>query len=149
MTQQSASTSASSISTPTIVAADGETVAVLGPNGAGKSTMLRALAGLTPIDTGRIVIDDDVVDDPAAGTYVVPERRAVGVVFQNYLLFPHLSALENVAFGLRSRHVARGDARRRAARVARTRRPRRPRAARSRASSPVGSNSASRSRARS
>jgi molybdate transport system ATP-binding protein len=97
-----------------IVAADGETVAVLGPNGAGKSTMLRALAGLIPIDAGSIRIDDDVVDDPAAGTYVVPERRAVGVVFQNYLLFPHLSALENVAFGLRSRHVSRGVARRRA-----------------------------------
>jgi molybdate transport system ATP-binding protein len=96
-----------------IVAADGETVAVIGPNGAGKTTLLRALAGLTPIDDGRIVIDDDIVDDAAAGTYVVPERRSVGVVFQNYLLFPHLTALENVAFGLRSRHVSRGDARRR------------------------------------
>ena len=97
-----------------IVAADGETVAILGPNGAGKTTLLRALAGLTPIDDGRILIDDDTVDDPAAGAYVVPERRSVGVVFQNYLLFPHLTALENVAFGLRSRHVSRGEARRRA-----------------------------------
>jgi len=98
-----------------IVATDGETVAVIGPNGAGKTTLLRALAGLVPIDEGRILVDDDVVDDPTAGTYVVPERRSVGVVFQNYLLFPHLTALENVAFGLRSRHVSRGDARRRAA----------------------------------
>jgi molybdate transport system ATP-binding protein len=97
-----------------ISAADGETVAVLGPNGAGKTTLLRALAGLKPIDGGRILIGDDAVDDPDAGTYIVPERRSVGVVFQNYLLFPHLTALENVAFGLRSRHVARGEARRRA-----------------------------------
>ena len=111
-----------------IVAADGETVAVLGPNGAGKTTLLRALAGLTPVDEGRILIDDDTVDDPAAGTYVVPERRSVGVVFQNYLLFPHLTVLENVAFGLRSRaRVARrgARARRRVARTSRARRPRR------------------------
>jgi molybdate transport system ATP-binding protein len=54
------------------------------------------------------------MDDPAAGTFVVPERRGVGVVFQDYLLFPHLSVLENVAFGLRSRGVARTEARRRA-----------------------------------
>ncbi len=97
-----------------ITAADGETVAVLGPNGAGKSTLLRALAGLVPLEGGRIEIDGTTVDDPAAGTYVVPERRSVGVVFQDYLLFPHLSVLENVAFGLRSRGASRGDARRRA-----------------------------------
>ena len=93
-------------------APDGETVAVLGPNGAGKTTLLRALAGLVPIDAGHVAIDGDVVDDPTAGRYVVPERRSVGVVFQNYLLFPHLSVLENVAFGLRSRGASRSDARR-------------------------------------
>ncbi len=95
-------------------AADGETVAVLGPNGAGKSTLLRALAGLVPIDAGRIVLGDDPVDDPANGTFVVPEARGVGVVFQDYLLFPHLTVLENVAFGLRSRGIPRAEARRRA-----------------------------------
>ena len=94
--------------------ADGETVAVLGPNGAGKSTLLRALAGLLPLDEGRISIDDTVIDDPTTRTFVVPERRHVGVMFQDYLLFPHLSVLENVAFGLRSRGVARSEARRRA-----------------------------------
>lgn len=97
-----------------ITAADRETVAVLGPNGAGKSTFLRAVAGLIPLASGCVTIDDAAVDDPARGVYMVPERRSVGFVFQNYLLFPHLSVLENVAFGLRSRGVARGEARRRA-----------------------------------
>jgi molybdate transport system ATP-binding protein len=93
---------------------DGEILAVLGPNGAGKTTLLRALAGLLPIDDGRISIDGTVVDDPAAGIFVPPEKRPVGVVFQDYLLFEHLSALDNVAFGLREQGVRRADARRRA-----------------------------------
>ncbi|MET0627415.1 MAG: ABC transporter ATP-binding protein [Acidimicrobiia bacterium] len=95
-------------------ASEGETVAVLGPNGAGKTTLLRTLAGLVPIDGGRIVVDGQTVDEPAARCFVVPERRSVGVVFQNYLLFPHLNVLDNVAFGLRSRHVTRSESRRRA-----------------------------------
>jgi molybdate transport system ATP-binding protein len=94
--------------------ADSTTVAVLGPNGAGKSTMLRALAGLVPLQRGSMRIDDVVLDDPVAGTFVVPERRGVGFVFQDYLLFPTMNVLENVAFGLRSRGVARAEARRRA-----------------------------------
>jgi molybdate transport system ATP-binding protein len=98
----------------TLDAADGETVAVLGPNGAGKTTLLRALAGLHPLDHGVVRVDDVVMDEPTTRTYVVPERRSVGVVFQDYLLFPHLTALENVAFGLRSRGTSRSEARRRA-----------------------------------
>jgi molybdate transport system ATP-binding protein len=94
-----------------IEARDGETVAVLGPNGAGKSTLLRALAGIAPLEGGHIVVDGTTVDDPATDCYVVPEQRSVGVVFQDYLLFPHLSVLENVAFGLRSRGVPRNRAR--------------------------------------
>jgi molybdate transport system ATP-binding protein len=90
----------------------GELLALLGPNGAGKSTVLRCLAGLAPIDSGRIVIDGDVVDDPAADVFVEPEQRQVGVVFQSYLLFEHMSVLENVAFGLRARATPKAEARR-------------------------------------
>ena len=92
----------------------GEVLALLGPNGAGKSTLLRCLAGLTPIDAGRITIDGIVVDDPASGVFVESEGRAVGMVFQDYLLFDHMSVTENVAFGLRARKVSAGVARERA-----------------------------------
>jgi molybdate transport system ATP-binding protein len=92
----------------------GEVLAILGPNGSGKSTLLRALAGLLPIDRGRIVVDGAVLDDPAGDVFVPAEQRPIGVVFQDYLLFAHLSALENVAFGLRARGVPRPEARRRA-----------------------------------
>jgi molybdate transport system ATP-binding protein len=93
----------------------GEVVALLGPNGAGKSTVLSCLAGLLPVDAGHVRLGDDVHDDPAAGTFVPPQARGVGVVFQDYLLFPHLTALENVAFGLRAVGRQRREARREAA----------------------------------
>jgi molybdate transport system ATP-binding protein len=93
-----------------LVAPGGETVAVLGPNGAGKTTCLRALAGLVPLDAGRVALDDLVLDDPAAGVWVPTERRPIGFVFQDHLLFPHLSAVENVAFGLRARGQRRAAA---------------------------------------
>jgi molybdate transport system ATP-binding protein len=97
-----------------VAATEGETIAVLGPNGAGKSTLLRALAGLLRIDRGRIVIDGVTVDEPSAHRYVSPEQRSVGVVFQDYLLFPQMTVRENVAFGLRARGTARSAARSRA-----------------------------------
>jgi len=92
----------------------GETVVLLGPNGAGKTTLLRALAGLLPLDLGRITVDGLVLDDPVRGAWTPADRRPIGFVFQDQALFPHLSALENVAFGLRARGVRRRDARRRA-----------------------------------
>ncbi len=92
-------------------AEDGEIVALLGPNGAGKTTALRAVAGLQPLDGGIITLDDAVLDDPATGTLVPTTDRPIGFVFQDYLLFPRMSALDNVAFGLRARGHAKADAR--------------------------------------
>lgn len=90
----------------------GHTVALLGPNGAGKSTAVAAIAGLLPIDRGHIRLGDQVLDDPVADVFVPPERRDVSVVFQDYLLFPHLTVLDNVAFGLRSTGTGKSEARR-------------------------------------
>ncbi|MEN9645522.1 MAG: hypothetical protein RL238_2191 [Actinomycetota bacterium] len=94
--------------------ADGELLALLGPNGAGKSTALRAVAGLQPLHGGTVQVDDTVLDQPTAGTFVPPERRPIGVVFQDHLLFAHMSVVENVAFGLRARNTPKAEARRRA-----------------------------------
>jgi molybdate transport system ATP-binding protein len=94
--------------------APGHVVAVLGPNGAGKTTLLRALAGLVPLAAGAVSHDGSVWEDTAAGVRLRPEQRPVGVVFQDGRLFPHLSAADNVAFGLRARGVPRREARRRA-----------------------------------
>jgi len=95
-------------------AAPGEIVAVLGPNAAGKTTLLRALAGLVPLERGTVTLDGVAFDDVARGIRLPPERRPIGVVFQDYLLFPHLTALENVAFGLRARGMGAREARIRA-----------------------------------
>jgi len=92
----------------------GQTVVILGPNGAGKTTLLRALAGLEPIAAGAVAVDGEVLDDVTTRTFVEPERRPIGMVFQDYLLFPHMSVLDNVAFGLRCRRVRRPAARARA-----------------------------------
>jgi molybdate transport system ATP-binding protein len=93
----------------------GEVVALLGPNGAGKSTALRAIAGLLPITDGSIRLDDTLWDEPPK-TFRSADHRPIGVVFQDYLLFNHLSALENVAFGLRARGTDKPTARAIAAR---------------------------------
>ena len=87
-----------------------ETIVVVGPNGAGKTTLLRAVAGLTPLDNGRLERGSVVWDDPAAGVFVVPERRNIGFVFQSHALIAHLDARSNVAFGLRATGMARASA---------------------------------------
>jgi molybdate transport system ATP-binding protein len=89
----------------------GAVTAVLGPSGAGKTTFLRCVAGTLAVDHGSIALDGTTLDEPPS-VFVVPERRRLGVVHQDYLLFPHLSALENVAFGLRSRGTPAAEARR-------------------------------------
>ncbi|GHC19103.1 MULTISPECIES: ABC transporter ATP-binding protein [Streptomyces rochei group] len=89
----------------TLTAAPGDVVALLGPNGAGKTTALRALAGLVPLGDGHLRLDGTDLDRTP------PESRPVGVVFQDYLLFPHLSALDNVAFGPRCRGASKAQAR--------------------------------------
>jgi len=89
----------------------GDVIAVIGPNGSGKSTMARALAGLVPVTSGRITCRGTDWDT-GEGQPVQVQARNVGVVFQDLLLFPHLSALDNVAFGPHSRGVDKTGARR-------------------------------------
>lgn len=89
-----------------LTVASGETVVLLGPNGAGKTTLLRALAGLEPNDSGHITLDGQVFDSS-----VPVEKRQIGMVFQDYALFPHMSALDNVAFGLRAMGKSKSQAR--------------------------------------
>ena len=90
----------------------GDGVAVLfGPSGAGKTLTLQCLAGLIHPDGGRIVVDDRVLFDAAAGVNLPPQQRRVGYVFQGYALFPHLTVAENVGFGLRDRPRAVRDTR--------------------------------------
>lgn len=91
--------------------AAGETLAVLGPNGSGKSTVLGVTAGLLTPDSGRVSVGEAVLTDTAAGVRVPPHARRTALLGQEPLLFPHLSALENVAFGPRSAGVPRADAR--------------------------------------
>ncbi|MCW2615687.1 MAG: modC [Frankiales bacterium] len=88
----------------------GEVLALVGPNGAGKTTALRALAGLLPLTRGRLAVGGQVLDDPAAGVFVPPELRRVGLVPQDHLLLPHLSAVQNVAYGLRARGLRKPEA---------------------------------------
>ena len=92
--------------------APGELLALVGPSGSGKSTVLRAIAGLYRPVAGRVAVDAETWFDHAAGISLAPHRRRAGLVFQSYALFPHLSALGNVATPLG--HLPRGRRRARA-----------------------------------
>ena len=87
--------------------ADGEFLVLVGPSGCGKTTSLRMLAGLEPVDGGRILIGgEDVTDVPA-------QDRDIAMVFQDYALYPHMTVEKNMGFGLRTRHVPKAEIRRR------------------------------------
>ena len=79
----------------------GECFTLLGPSGCGKTVLLRLIAGFETPDAGRISIDDTVVTDPAAGINISPDRRGLGVVFQDYAVWPHLSVFDNIGFPLK------------------------------------------------
>jgi iron(III) transport system ATP-binding protein len=85
----------------------GQIGVLIGPSGCGKTSLLRAVAGLEPASRGRIVMAGRVLSDAAAGTHVAPEARRIGMVFQDYALFPHLSVADNIGFGLH--HLARDE----------------------------------------
>src|ERR1700677_1134414 len=91
----------------------GTFLVLLGPSGSGKTTLLRCLAGIERISTGRITVGGRVVADGRA--HMPPDQRELSMVFQDYALWPHMSALDNVAFALRRRHFSRAECRTRAA----------------------------------
>lgn len=84
---------------------DGEFLCLLGPSGCGKTTILRMIAGIEPISGGRIALDDVVIDSVEEGRFVPPEQREIGLVFQSYALWPHMTVEQNVAFGLKLKKV--------------------------------------------
>ena len=78
----------------------GEVACLLGPSGCGKTTLLRLAAGLEVVQRGRVTIGNQMVADGASGRHIAPERRRVGLMFQDYALFPHLTVFDNIAFGI-------------------------------------------------
>ena len=88
---------------------EGEMLTLLGPSGCGKTTTLRCLAGLERPTDGRITIGETVVTDIDGGVFVLPEKRAIGMVFQSYAIWPHMTLFENVAYPLRARGMPRGE----------------------------------------
>jgi iron(III) transport system ATP-binding protein len=89
----------------------GQIGVLIGPSGCGKTSLLRAVAGLEPLAGGRICIAGEVLSDACAGTHCPPEQRRIGMVFQDYALFPHLSVADNVAFGIAAQPKAQRQAR--------------------------------------
>jgi len=89
---------------------EGEVVAIMGPNGSGKSTFLHAIAGLLPVTSGSLVLDNQTLDEAAKAVFIDPTQRPVGIVFQGGLLFETMTILENIIFGLRARKIKRTEA---------------------------------------
>ena len=83
-----------------IFVAPGEVICLLGPSGCGKTTLLRVAAGLERIQRGQIHIGETIVADAATGLHTPPERRGIGLMFQDYALFPHLNVRDNIRFGI-------------------------------------------------
>jgi iron(III) transport system ATP-binding protein len=96
-----------------LVAEPGEVLCLLGPSGSGKSTLLRIAAGIEPQLSGRVLLNDREIAGPSV--FLPPERRSIGLVFQDFALFPHLSILDNVRFGLTA--LSAGEGRREAVRA--------------------------------
>jgi ABC-type Fe3+/spermidine/putrescine transport system ATPase subunit len=90
----------------------GELLCLVGPNGAGKTTILNVIAGLCRPDEGTVLIDGVLMDgtDGKHSVHVYPSDRKIGYVFQDYALFPHMTVYENIAYGLKARHVPRNEA---------------------------------------
>jgi len=91
----------------------GEFLTFLGPSGCGKTTTLRMIAGLERNTSGTVQIDGTLVSDPAANWFVPPERRQLGMVFQSYAIWPHMTVFENVAYPLHIRRVPKAEVTRR------------------------------------
>ncbi len=87
----------------------GEMATLLGPSGCGKTTTLRCLAGLERPDGGRIVIGEQTMADAKAGVFVPPQRRNLGMVFQSYAIWPHMTVLENVAYAHEGRGIGKAE----------------------------------------
>lgn len=96
-----------------LTAVSGEMLSLLGPSGCGKTTTLLCIAGLERPDGGRILAAGQVLTDAERGLFLTPEARNLGMVFQSYALWPHMTVFNNVAYGLRTRRVAEPDIRRR------------------------------------
>ena len=89
---------------------DGESLAVVGPSSCGKTTLLRALCGFIKISEGSISIDGQLVSNGATRQYIQPEKRNIGVVFQDYAVWPHMTVLENIVYPLRKRRMPKAEA---------------------------------------
>jgi iron(III) transport system ATP-binding protein len=88
---------------------DGEFLCLLGPSGCGKTTTLRMIAGLENLTGGALTVGDRLVDCPAEAVFVAPEKRGMGLVFQSYALWPHMTIEENTEFGLKLRKMPKAD----------------------------------------